>query len=145
MIIMSKSFLATICAVLCAGLVFSASSCRKNSNGRGTVTITGKLLQDCSGTPIAKMPLDFYLKSHNTMVGGESGIIGHTMTDSEGNFSVTGTNFGDGGLSVYQDFNDPKGHRFVYDYTISGGNGSIINLGNVYYMYDVSLAVKFQR
>jgi hypothetical protein len=142
---MNKPWIFTTCAqLMCAGLILTGCS-KGIDGGSPTITIKGRIMRDCSGAPVAGMTLDFYVVSDNATAGGKSGIIGHTTTDADGNFSMTGANYGDGTLSVYQNFNDSRAYRFVYNYPISVVGGSEITLGDIYYQYRTSLAVRFSR
>lgn len=122
-----------------------ATGCRKKNPQSNQVTITGTILTDCSRTPVKLQKLELYLKSHNTIVGGESGTIGYTTTDPSGYFSLTGRNYGGGGLTITNAADDTRRYRFVYDYEITPRDGDVIDLGTMYIKLEQSTAVKFSR
>lgn len=74
-------------------LIFSG--CRREGQ---SYTITGRILQDCSGQPFANKPLSFHQKRSGGFFSAPEGVeIGTTTTDSAGNFSaVCGPASGEG-------------------------------------------------
>ncbi len=76
---------ATACAVLLGALLFSA--CRKEPR---PITITGRLLEDCSEAPVANRRLRIIATAYRGFTGKESAAAFGT-TAADGTFSMTVT------------------------------------------------------
>ena len=63
-------------------------SCTKDKN---TYIISGKILQDCNGTPFANQQLSFFQSISSTITSTSGGELGTATTDANGNFSFSYT------------------------------------------------------
>jgi len=67
--------------ILCFLLMLGGSSCRKKE-----VSLSGRILLSCDGTPVANETVSFY----SVRVGGAKSVrVGEAVTDAQGRFSVT--------------------------------------------------------
>lgn len=132
------------CSLICGSFMLLNSGCIKSVFGDGTITIKGRLVQDCSEAPIAGKPLNFSLNIGGSKTGGRTEVIGTDTTDAEGNFSVIAKNFGDGYLKVEHDPGGPQYYSYA-GCVIEGDDGSTVDLGIVYYKFDHSVSVQFFR
>ena len=88
----------TAATVLFASIFFLVG-CDKAGKQHGTFMATGRLLSDCSNTPLANTPvsISFYEESSSSRGRPFSGVVGSGTTSSDGTFSVECAYYGDDG------------------------------------------------
>ena len=112
-------------------VVLLLASCDKKA--KGTFTIKGTLLKDCTGEPIAGRYIyatDFVKFGHGAQK------IGETSTDINGNFEL---------VCDYYDGEDPKQVKgLLGEYSTPRGmkSGTVIDLGRVYRRFETSVVVQ---
>jgi len=116
-------------------LLLTASSCRKIFGGiDGTITYKGRILRDCSGTPLAFQTVDISFKpDYNPFNSNKEVADEHTTTDQYGNFCITVPHPGAGKIQLWHDLGTNHPYLFVDDYGVTYTKpGDTIDLHTIY-------------
>lgn len=141
---MSKSlFTAIACALLLsAGLAFTACKKEGLNGGGGTYTLKGRILRDCSGTPIAGAKLRVSFSSGSVLNPEYDASAGSGTTAADGTFQIECENHGSGLISLHSDAGN-TGVNWVNDYEIANTEDATLDFGTLYETFQLTLLVKF--
>ena len=120
------------------------AACKKAFESDATYTITGKMLTDCSGEPLANYGIRLRYKSGGPLDPKESTVLGIDTTDAQGNFTFSNIPVKyKSSLAIFHDISNE-------DLTIwwSGSvdvrqDGDVVDLGNFYGSHSDVALTKF--
>jgi hypothetical protein len=86
--------------------LFFLMGCEDTGRRRGNFTVTGRLLRDCSNTPLDNAPVSIHFNENPSIGGRRSylGVVGSGTTAGDGSFSIECAYYGnDGAVTVESD------------------------------------------